>query len=85
MKKLFLIMLFCSTFFVLHAQDNVDEALAYQYYQQADFEKAAVLLEKLFNKTKNDAYFDLYFTSLIKIKKYAEAENILKKPHMLLH
>lgn len=72
-------MLFCSPFFVLHAQDNVDEALAYQYYQQADFEKAAVLLEKLFNKTKNDAYFDLYFTSLIKIKKYAEAENILKK------
>lgn len=79
MKKLFLLLFLCASFFVLRAQDNVDEALAYQYYQQADYEKAAVLLEKLFNKTKNDAYFDLYFTSLIKIKKYTEAENILKK------
>lgn len=79
MKKLLLI-LFCYTFSItLFAQDNVDEALAFQYYQQADYEKAVVLLEKLFNKTKNDAYFDLYFTSLIKIKKYNEAESILKK------
>ncbi|RZL47232.1 MAG: tetratricopeptide repeat protein [Pedobacter sp.] len=79
MKRLLLILFFCCSIFSLRAQNNVDEALAYQYYQQADYEKAAVLLEKLFNKTKNDAYFDLYFTSLIKIKKYTEAENILKK------
>lgn len=68
---------FASSF--LHAQDNVDEALAYQYYQQADYEKAAVLFEKLFNKSRNDSYFDLYFSSLVKIKKYDEAETILKK------
>ncbi|TKC12229.1 tetratricopeptide repeat protein [Pedobacter polaris] len=79
MKRLFLILLLCSSFFAGYAQDNIDEALAYQYYQQADYEKAVVLLEKLFNNTKNDAYFDLYFTALIKIKKYAEAENMLKK------
>lgn len=79
MKKLALfICCFCS-FFFLQAQENIDEALAYQYYQQADYEKAAVLLEKLFNSTKNDGYFELYFNSLIKIKKYKEAEAILKK------
>jgi outer membrane protein assembly factor BamD (BamD/ComL family) len=80
MKKFILFIFFfgCS-FSLLHAQDNIDEALAYQYYQQADFEKAAVLLEKLFNKTKNEGYFELYFTSLIKIKKYSELEVILKK------
>ena len=79
MNKLILIILFITCSISLQAQDNVDEALAYQYYQQADYDKAVVLLEKLFNKTKNDAYFDLYFTSLIKIKKYTEAESILKK------
>lgn len=68
----------CVTMVAL-AQDQMDEALAYQYYQQADFEKAAVLFEKLFNKTKNDGYFELYFTSLIKVKKYAQAEAMLKK------
>ncbi|TCC93303.1 tetratricopeptide repeat protein [Pedobacter frigiditerrae] len=79
MKKLFLIIFFGFSFILLRAQDNMDEALAYQYYQQGEFEKAAVLLEKLFNKTKNDSYFDLYFSSLIKVKKYTEAESILKK------
>jgi tetratricopeptide (TPR) repeat protein len=79
MKKLFLILFFSFSFSLLRAQDNMDEALAYQYYQQGEFEKAAVLLEKLFNKTKNDSYFDLYFSSLIKVKKYTEAETILKK------
>lgn len=79
MKKLLLFLFCVFSFFCLRAQENIDEALAYQYYQQADYEKAAVLLEKLFNATKNDGYFDLYFTSLIKIKKYKEAEAILKK------
>lgn len=79
LKKLSLF-IFCSlSFFILHAQDRVDESLAYQYYQQAEYDKAAVLLEKLFNQTKDDTYFELYFTSLIKIKKYAEAEVMLKK------
>ncbi|MBB2146668.1 tetratricopeptide repeat protein [Pedobacter sp. LMG 31464] len=79
MKKFILICFLTCSYFLLHAQDNVDEALAYQYYQQAEYEKAAVLLEKLFNTTKNDTYFELYFTSLIKIKKYTEAESFLKK------
>jgi tetratricopeptide (TPR) repeat protein len=79
MKKLILTFFIAFATSFLYAQDNVDEALAYQYYQQADYEKAAVLFEKIFNKTKNDGYFDLYFNSLIKIKKYAEAEVTLKK------
>ncbi len=79
MKKLILILFLCFSYAILQAQDDTDEALAYQYYQQADYEKAAVLLEKLFSRTKNDSYFDLYFTALIKIKKYDEAESMLKK------
>jgi predicted Zn-dependent protease len=78
-KKFSLVVFFSFSFFLLRAQDGVDEALAYQYYQQAEYDKAAVLLEKLFNQTKDDSYFELYFTSLIKIKKYAEAETMIKK------
>lgn len=79
MKRVILFIYFICISFFCAAQENVDEALAFQYYQQADYEKAAVLLEKLFNKTKNDSYFDLYFNSLIKIKKYKESEIIVKK------
>jgi tetratricopeptide (TPR) repeat protein len=79
MKKLLLLLSLIFASFFVQAQENIDESLAYQYFQQADYEKAAVILEKLFNKTKNDGYFDLYFTSLIKIKKYKEAEALLKR------
>lgn len=79
MRK-FIFLFFCIHIsFFADAQENVDEALAFQYYQQADYEKATVLLEKLFNQTKSDAYFELYFYALIKIKKYKESELILKK------
>lgn len=61
------------------AQDNVDDALAYQYYQQGQYQQAAVLLEKLFNKTKSSTYFELYFNSLLNLKKYDEAEKFVKK------
>jgi predicted Zn-dependent protease len=78
-KKLSLCIFFSFSFLLLRAQDRVEEALAFQYYQQAEYDKAATLLEKLFNSTKDDNYFELYFTSLIKIKKYNEAEQMIKK------
>jgi len=56
-----------------------ESALAVQYYQDGDYEKAIVLLEKLFAKPNNEGYFDLYFNSLIKLKKYDIAEKIVKK------
>ncbi|WP_293298455.1 tetratricopeptide repeat protein [Pedobacter sp. UBA4863] len=79
MNRFLFLILICCLVVKLKAQEQVDEALAYQYYQQADYEKAALLLEKIFNKTRNDSYFELYYTSLLKIKKYDEAETLVKK------
>lgn len=79
MKKLFLSLFFCYASFLCSAQSNADEGLAFQYYQQGQYQEASILLEKLFNTTKNDTYFDLYYTSLIKLKKLEEAEKIAKK------
>lgn len=79
MKKLILILLFYYASAFCSAQSNADEGLAFQYYQQGQYQEASVLLEKLFNSTKNDTYFDLWYTSLIKLKKLEEAEKIAKK------
>ncbi|MES2417217.1 MAG: tetratricopeptide repeat protein [Bacteroidota bacterium] len=79
MKTLCLLIFLSCSFLSIRAQNNSDEALAYQYYQQGAYDKAAVLLEKIFAATKDDNYFELYFASLLKIKKYNEAENMLKK------
>jgi outer membrane protein assembly factor BamD (BamD/ComL family) len=79
MKKLYVILLFCFASILCQAQDSVEEALAYQYYQQGQYQQAAVLLEKLFNKTKSDAHFELFFNTLLKLKRFDEAEKLLKK------
>lgn len=79
MKKVAVIILLCIAQLFCFAQDNLDDALAYQYYQQGQFQQAAVLLEKLFNNTKSDAYFELYFSSLLKLKKFEDAEKLVKK------
>ncbi len=57
-----------------------DSKLAQQYYQDGEFEKAAVLYDKLFlQNNKNDFYFDRYIECLLASKKFDEVENALKK------
>ncbi|PWS27197.1 hypothetical protein DHW03_14475 [Pedobacter yonginense] len=58
---------------------NDEGALAVQYYQDGDFEKASILLEKLLSNPANEGYFDLYFNTLLKLKKYDVAEKMVKK------
>jgi tetratricopeptide (TPR) repeat protein len=79
MKILFVFVSCCLLSLYCKAQQNVDDALAYQYYQQGQYQEAAVLLEKLFNRTKSDTYFDLYLNSLLKLKKYEEADKMVRK------
>lgn len=78
-KKLCLIILFLFTQLVCLGQHNVNEELAFQYYQQGKYEQAAISMEKLFESTKNEVYFNLYFSALIKLKKFDEAEKAVKK------
>jgi tetratricopeptide (TPR) repeat protein len=79
MKKIALLILCCCASLLCLSQDNVDDALAYQFYQQGQYQQAAALLEKLFNKTKSSTYFELYFNSLLNLKKYDDAEKLVKK------
>lgn len=79
MKKITVIILLFFTSTFCFAQDNVDDALAYQFYQQGQYQQAAELLEKLFNKTKNSTYFELYFNSLLALKRYDDGEKLVKK------
>ena len=79
MKRIFLLLIIVLSCPVLIAQINSDEALAVQYFQTGEFDKAAVIYEKLFNRTKNAGYYDPLFTCLLKTKRYDEAEDLAKK------
>ncbi|GGI27769.1 tetratricopeptide repeat protein [Pedobacter mendelii] len=56
-----------------------ESSLAIQYYQEGDYDKAAVIFEKLFSSPNNEGYFDIYFNTLLKLKKYDVAEKIVRK------
>lgn len=57
-----------------------DSKLAQQYYQDGEFEKAAVLYEKLYvQNNKNDFYFDRYIECMLAAQKFEEVESALKK------
>jgi len=76
MKRIILLLILVISTFGLKAQQSSEETLAMQYFQSGDFEKAALLYEKLFNRTKNISFYDPYFNSLIKIKQFNEAEKL---------
>lgn len=57
-----------------------DSKLAQQYYQDGEFEKAAVLYEKLYvQNNKNDFYFDRYIECMLASERFDEVESALKK------
>jgi len=57
-----------------------DSRLANQYYQSGEYEKAASMYLKLFNKTKkNDYYFNRYIESLLATEDYEAAEKGIKQ------
>ncbi len=63
---------------ICFGQPSSDEALASQYFQVGEFEKAATLYKKLFTKTKSTNYYEPYFTSLLRSKQYDEAEELAR-------
>ena len=57
-----------------------DARLAQQYYQNGEYEKAAVTFEKLYRANEvQDFYFDRYIECLLSLGQYDEAEKALKK------
>lgn len=57
-----------------------ESKLAQQYYRDGEYEKAATLYKKLYDKNqRNKYYFDRYLESLMSMEQYDEAEKVVKK------
>ena len=54
--------------------------LAQQYFREGEYEKSAIIYEKLFRKDeRNDYYFDRYVESLMALERYDDCEKAIKK------
>ncbi len=59
---------------------NNDIKLANQYFVRGEYEKAVVLYKKLFDENPNSTHFyKNYYRSLLKLKRYTEAETVLRE------
>ncbi len=76
MLRQLLLLLIVGTSLGLTAQSN---QLAQQYYMDGEYEKAAELYLALAEENYNTFYFDRYVSSLMSLRRYDEAEKVLKK------
>lgn len=78
MRSIFYILLFLLISAQASAQKNNDEALAIQFFERKEYDKAADYFEKLYDKTP-DLYYNYYYKCLVELKDYSKAEKITKK------
>ncbi len=78
LRWFFLIITLLPLLLIAQPQTN-DEQLAVQYFSNKEFEKAAELFEKLYDKRPDAYYYTYYFQTLIELKQYKEAEKVVKK------
>jgi tetratricopeptide (TPR) repeat protein len=80
MKNSILSIIACFLFLNVFAQTDKQQALAKQYFQTGDYEKAALLFEDLWkNESSNLYYYNSLFTCYIRLNQYEAAEKTVKK------
>jgi len=80
MKNLLLFLIFSLFSFHLFAQNAAsDSQLASQYFSNKEYDKAAVVYERLYNTTHSKVYFSYYLKCLIELKEYDEAEKRISR------
>ncbi|HHS95645.1 MAG TPA: tetratricopeptide repeat protein, partial [Phaeodactylibacter sp.] len=78
LKTTFLLLAFLFISTTFYAQN--ENRLAQQYFQEGEFEKAAVLYEKLYRQNQhNSYYFNRYIDCLISLEDYDTCEKTIKK------
>jgi|JI10StandDraft_1071094.scaffolds.fasta_scaffold32623_3 hypothetical protein len=78
-KKFVTLLLLCFSVLIVHAQNDTDEQLAKQFFDNREFDKAAILYEKLFNKAPLQEYFEGYLESILALNDLKTAEKFIKK------
>ena len=64
---------------VIAYSQTTDEQLADQYFADGDFDKAAVIYSKLYDKQPTNKHYKEYYQTLLALKHYDDAEKLVKK------
>lgn len=85
MKKLLTLFLLILLSFSGFAQKQrpQEEQLGIQYFQNAEYDKAAQMFEKVYNSNPNSYIYYYYYQTLLQLGDFKEAEKIVKKQQRL--
>lgn len=75
----FIVVILILLFSLSGVAQQVDSQLAYTYYQNKEYDKAAELFLKLYERTRSSNFLDYHIICLINGKQYDKAEDVLKK------
>jgi len=79
MKKLLTVGLVLSSALFCYGQDNTEQNLAFEYFRNGEYEKAAGLFYKLYDKNPTPVNYRYLYNSLLYIRQYEELEKIIRK------
>lgn len=79
MKRILFVILLVLSCGLLFAQQSDEEKLALQYYKDKEYDKAIELFEKIQGKKPNSYIYYYYYSSLLELDRYDEAEKMVKK------
>ena len=85
MKKLLTLFLLILLSFsgLAQKQRPQEEQLGIQYFQNAEYDKAAQMFEKVYNSNPNSYIYYYYYQTLLQLGDFKEAEKIVKKQQRL--
>jgi tetratricopeptide (TPR) repeat protein len=69
--------------FQQNAPSGNDEQLATQFFQARDYEKAAEVYERLYEKKPGNYYYTYYFYTLLEIRDFDKAEKLIRNQRKL--
>jgi len=78
-RKIVFTLFLCLGAIITIAQPDTDEQLAKQFFDNREFDKSAILYEKLFNKAALQEYFEGYLESILQLNDVKSAEKFIKK------
>lgn len=61
------------------AQTETDQQLAAQYFKNSEYDKAGVLYERMYRKTRDEFFYRYYIDCLIKLEDFEQAEKVVSK------
>lgn len=78
-RRLFAFLILIAALTASFAQKSQEEKLGIQYFQNAEYEKAAPMFEKVYNANPNSYIYSYYYMTLLQLGDFKGAESVVKK------